>query len=243
MTDIPEFIDCNIHGSAFECVVCGACGEHIDPYWYGGEHDCELTPQFMPILSSGAHASPKEGACIMEYASFLNGEAWSDRPSCTHPVLAVVARSVNDKLDDDRRQELLPLLPRLMGTAGGDEVLSVRLAVWCAQQVAHLNTDDRVRVAIESALAWCDNPCEETAAAAANAAAAAAAANAAANAVAATYAATAAATAAYVGSVDLVQLLTGLIDEYDRLTGRTTAPEVTADDLARCAALTKAGAL
>ncbi len=32
----------------------------------------------------------------MELASYLAGERWSDHPACTHPLLAAVARDVND---------------------------------------------------------------------------------------------------------------------------------------------------
>ena len=32
----------------------------------------------------------------MEMASYLAGERWSDHPKCTHPLVASVARMVND---------------------------------------------------------------------------------------------------------------------------------------------------
>jgi hypothetical protein len=56
------------------------------------------TPEIMPILSEGHHTSPKSGACIMEYAGFLAGESWTDRPQCTNVVLAEAARIVNDRV-------------------------------------------------------------------------------------------------------------------------------------------------
>lgn len=117
-------------------------------------------PDGMPVLSAGAHSGPSEGACIMEYASVIAGEEWSDTPACTHPVLTLVAQKVNDDLSDADRHLLLPLLPRLMGTSAGkdDPALSVRLAVWAARRVAHLNTDPRVTAAIKSAEAWALDP-------------------------------------------------------------------------------------
>ena len=74
------------------------------------------TPELMPILSSGAHDTPKDGACIMEMASYMAGEEWSDQPQCVHTVLSTAARSVNDALGDDARQRLLPLLMRFLDT-------------------------------------------------------------------------------------------------------------------------------
>ena len=53
-------------------------------------------PDLVPILSRGKHRSPRKGACFMEMASYLAGERWSDHPRCTHPLLASVARLVND---------------------------------------------------------------------------------------------------------------------------------------------------
>ena len=51
----------------------------------------------------------------MEMASYLAGERWSDHPKCTHPVLASLARCVNDALGDVRRQELAMMIPRSSG--------------------------------------------------------------------------------------------------------------------------------
>ena len=54
----------------------------------------------------------------MEFASFLAGERWSDHPSCTHPLLAQLARQVNDLLSDGDRQQLVPLIPMVVGRRG-----------------------------------------------------------------------------------------------------------------------------
>lgn len=76
-----------------------------------------LAPEFMPVLSSGGHNSPKAGACIMEYISFLAGEHFSDTPECTDPVLASLARSFNDSITDQDRHLMLPFIPRLLGSS------------------------------------------------------------------------------------------------------------------------------
>lgn len=214
------------------------------------------TPDFLPVLSAGAHASPEEGACVMEYVSLLAGESWSDSPACTHPVLARMAQVVNDRLSDSERHRLIPLIGRLFGTAesGTDHerrVLSVRLACWSARQVLDRAADrDVAPSAIETAEAWCEGRASASecraaaaayapfAAAAANAAYAAYAANAYAAYAYAAYAANAAANAYAAANADLVPLLAGLVDEYDRLTGRTEVREVTDDDLRNLAAAT-----
>ena len=160
----------------------------------------------------------------MEYVSLLAGEPFSDTPSCTHPVLAKMAQVVNDKLSDADRPQLVPLIGRLFGTApfGTDlerRQLSVRLAVWCARQALPLVRPKDQQVcanAINAAQAWADNP-DTAAASASYAAYAAASANANAYTSAAAYAAAASANA---NAASLVGLLTGLLDEYDRLTGR-----------------------
>ena len=46
----------------------------------------------VPVLGRGKRSSPRRGACFMEFASYLAGERWSDRPRCTHPLLAQLAR-------------------------------------------------------------------------------------------------------------------------------------------------------
>src|SRR4051794_21607892 len=77
-------------------------------------------PDGVPVLSPGRHRSARRGACFMEFASFLAGERWSDHPSCTHPLLAQLARRVNDLIGPDRRQQLVPLIPSVVGRPGDD---------------------------------------------------------------------------------------------------------------------------
>jgi hypothetical protein len=77
-------------------------------------------PAGVPVLARGKHRSPRRGACFMEFASFLGGERWSDHPSCTHPLLAQLARRVNDLIGDDERQRLVSLIPVVVGRVGDD---------------------------------------------------------------------------------------------------------------------------
>jgi hypothetical protein len=87
-------------------------------------------PDGMPVLSRGRHRTPRSGACLMELASVLAGEPWSDRPSCTHPLLAQLARLVNDHTSDAGRQGLTLLIPSVVGRRGNDRSwLTVAVAV------------------------------------------------------------------------------------------------------------------
>lgn len=90
-------------------------------------------PEHLPILSRGAHNDPADGACLMEYVSLLAGERFSDRPTCTHPLLAQVARLVNDTSPDAVRHELAPLAPELIGTADGGPKVAAALVVSCGE--------------------------------------------------------------------------------------------------------------
>ena len=87
-------------------------------------------PDGIPVLSRGRHRTPRRGACFMEFASVLAGERWSDHPSCTHPLLAQLARHVNDHTTDAGRQELTLLIPSVVGRRGNDQTwLTVAVAV------------------------------------------------------------------------------------------------------------------
>lgn len=54
----------------------------------------------------------------MELVSVLAGERWSDAPRCTHPVLAKLARMVNDATSDEARPRLALHAPELAGLRG-----------------------------------------------------------------------------------------------------------------------------
>jgi hypothetical protein len=89
-------------------------------------------PDLLPVLSRGKHRNPRRGACFMELASFLAGERWSDHPSCTHPLLAELARNVNDRTSDADRPLLAPLIPSVVGLTTDDVRADARIALQCA---------------------------------------------------------------------------------------------------------------
>lgn len=75
------------------------------------------TPTFQTIrLSRGRHASPDEGACVMELASMLGRERFSDHPRSVCPVIGMVLRAYNDGADDERRQDLYRYAAAAVGT-------------------------------------------------------------------------------------------------------------------------------
>ena len=89
-------------------------------------------PDLMPVLSRGKHRNPRRGACFMEMASFLAGERWSDHPACTHPLLARLARLVNDSVTDQGRTQLIPLIPSVIGLSSDDLRVDATIALRCA---------------------------------------------------------------------------------------------------------------
>ncbi len=94
----------------------------------------------------------------MEFASYLAGERWSDHPRCTHPLLAALARDVNDLTDDESRNHLMPLVNRVIGLTAsgslGDEVtetIAVRAAI-AALPIASYQRQRAIAVGLLSVL-------------------------------------------------------------------------------------------
>jgi hypothetical protein len=84
-------------------------------------------------LSKGKHASPDDGACVMELASMLAGEPFTDHPSSVCPVIGSFLRSYNDSIDEPRRQSLYAYAANVVGSRGGQRVQeerAERLAGW-----------------------------------------------------------------------------------------------------------------
>ncbi|CAN5308829.1 hypothetical protein BH11ACT4_BH11ACT4_11320 [soil metagenome] len=103
----------------------------------------QAAPLLMPTLSAGKHRGPRQGACFMEFASYLAGERWSDHPSCTHFLLAALARDVNDLTSDAARGELMPLVTRVIGLTGDDPRLVESIAVRAASAALPVASMDR----------------------------------------------------------------------------------------------------
>ncbi|MFF0268567.1 hypothetical protein [Kribbella sp. NPDC004536] len=97
----------------------------------------------VPVLSRGKHRSPRKGACFMEFASYLAGEPWSDHPACTHPLLAGVARDVNDCTSDSGRSRLAPLIPSVIGLTPNDPHVVPRVTARCIQLALPVVSQER----------------------------------------------------------------------------------------------------
>jgi hypothetical protein len=84
-------------------------------------------------LSRGKHSSKEKGACVMELASMLAGEPFTDHPRSVCPVIAAILRAYNDSVDDARRQDLYPYAAQVVGSRGSRSLERAR-----AQQVISL---------------------------------------------------------------------------------------------------------
>ena len=105
-----------------------------------------FVPDGVPVLSRGRHRSPRKGACFMEMASFLAGERWSDHPSCTHPVLATLARCVNDMLDDTSRQRIGTMIPEVVGLNPHDDRVAAALVLSAARAALPVAAEERQNI-------------------------------------------------------------------------------------------------
>ncbi|HEX4981595.1 MAG TPA: hypothetical protein VFV63_07855 [Ilumatobacteraceae bacterium] len=89
----------------------------------------------------------------MEMASYLAGERWSDCPRCTHPLLASVARLVNDLTSDRNRRRLVELIPSVIGLRTNDPRADVRIALRCATSALPIASAERQNALAVSVLA------------------------------------------------------------------------------------------
>src|SRR5947209_18992392 len=102
-------------------------------------------------LSRGRHSSPEHGACVMELASMLAGEPFSDHPRSVSRPIASFLRGYNDLLDDRRRADLYRYAALTVGTAGSravEEARVARLLEWgdtCWQRRASSSLFERLR--------------------------------------------------------------------------------------------------
>lgn len=78
-------------------------------------------------LARGKHSSPRDGVCVMELASMLAGERFSDRPYCVSPAIAGFLRAYNDFVDDRLRQDLYHLASDVVGTRATPQIEKQRV--------------------------------------------------------------------------------------------------------------------
>ena len=98
-------------------------------------------------LGGGSH-SPNDGAmCAMEAVAWIAREPWSDHPKCASPVIGAFMRAWNDGLPDDERSTLLlPLIPKLVGTAASPEI-EERRSLMAADWLVRVHTPAWLKLA------------------------------------------------------------------------------------------------
>ena len=89
----------------------------------------------------------------MEYASYLAGERWSDHPTCTHPLLAELARQVNDFISDETRQTFVELVPDMIGLTGSDLRFDAQIALGAARTALPVVAESRQQMMATAVLA------------------------------------------------------------------------------------------
>jgi len=213
----------------------------------------------VPFIRSGVGVNPNDGGCIMQIIDWISTSGWTDQPECVHPVIRELAIYINDKSNDQERQRLLDLTSRMMGTNTGDHRLARQLLGYLAKEVypIYAKWKDESGYNDNGAVLACNNSALDGKAAnfalaadairASRVALAVGAVGAAltADAVKASRVAQSALTAdaadrksaRQLGIPTPYDLLVGVIDEYDRLTGRISKPVVGVDYSAVCAVM------
>ena len=100
-----------------------------------------LMPEGRPVrLTPGAHSSPQQGVCVVELASVIAKERFSDRPRCVCPVIGAFLRGWNDRAPYAQRQRLSPYAARIVGSRGISRVTRERRDIcleWGGADLAH----------------------------------------------------------------------------------------------------------
>ena len=86
------------------------------------------------VLARGAHGAPEDGVCVMELASMLAGERFSDRPRAVCPLIAGYLRALNGSLGDGERHVLFPYASAEVGT-NADVGARRRRLEWCRREL------------------------------------------------------------------------------------------------------------
>ena len=90
-------------------------------------------------LDPGSHRSPRDGVCLMELASLMAKEPFSDRPRCACVVIAAFLRDWNDRSGHAQRQHLRPYAKRVIGSRAGRVVTHRRRDVCLIWSGANLS--------------------------------------------------------------------------------------------------------
>jgi hypothetical protein len=105
-----------------------------------GHKSAVILDQAPVRLTAGGHSSPREGVCVVELASLIANEEFSDRPQCVCPVVGAFLRGWNDRAPYAERQRLSPYAERIVGSRGSRSVTRERRDVclrWAGADLSH----------------------------------------------------------------------------------------------------------
>jgi len=109
-------------------------------------------------LEPGSHRSPSDGVCVVELASLLAGEKFTDRPKCVCPVIGSLLRSWNDGVGYADRQRLEPYASLVVGTGGYRRISRIRRDICLGYAGANLDRGPlrraAVRLRMRARIAW-----------------------------------------------------------------------------------------
>ena len=115
------------------------------------------------VLSGASRAgspsvSPKDGVCVVELASMIGGEKFTDRPNCVCPVIGSFLRSWNDRAGYADRQRLHQYASRVVGTGGYRRISRIRRDLCLSYAGANLDRGPLrravVRLRMRGRIAW-----------------------------------------------------------------------------------------
>jgi len=104
------------------------------------KRDSALPDGLQVRLTAGAHSSPQHGVCVVELASLIAKEEFSDRPRCVCPVIGAFLRGWNDRAPYAQRQRLGPYAARIVGSRRSSAVTRERRDVclrWAGEDLSH----------------------------------------------------------------------------------------------------------
>jgi hypothetical protein len=109
-------------------------------------------------LEPGRHRSSDDGVCVVELASMIGGEKFTDRPDCVCPVIGSFLRCWNDGVGYADRQRLEPYASLVVGTGGYRRISRIRRDICLSYAGADLDRGPLGRVAarlrMRARIAW-----------------------------------------------------------------------------------------
>jgi hypothetical protein len=137
-------------GPAQTCLVPG-------PKPLGGPHVVPRRSAARPVPDPVSRQAPQPPiGCLLHGTGLAAGRRALERPpACTHPLLAALARQVNDHTSDAGRQRLAELIPSVIGLTGEDLHIDARIALRAATTALPVVAAGRQRVMAVSVLT-CD---------------------------------------------------------------------------------------